>query len=358
MNQPTTVYDYLRLQPEDLDAILDRREELTAAFARLFQATGPDRLYLVGSGTSLNAAQAAAPLMETVLGIEVIAREASALAPLWGSRPLVMLLSHQGTSTNTLAALDRLRANPHIAVTIDAGSELERHAAHHMLVGARRETVGPKTIGYTATVLSLYLAAIAAAGTTGRLGETEHAAYVDTLRLSVDQMRLNIDDADLWWGQFGPHLANAEYYALVGRGPGHAPAVEGGLKILETVRRPTMSYSFEEYLHGPALAADSGLAALVFVTDDDIDKPRMLALAEFHESLGAQSYRVTADRSVTERGTFHIATTGLPYTQVFEYVVLPQLIAAMLPDYLGIPSGDTVFRQLARRLVTKAGADM
>lgn len=349
-----SVYDYLRLQPDDLTGILDRRAELTAAFAGLYRETRPDRLYLVGSGTSLNAARAAASLMESVLGIEVTAQESSARRRIRGARPLVMLLSHQGTSTNTLAALDRLRHHAHIAVTIDPGSELEHRAAHHMLVGAREETAGPKTIGYTATVMALYLAAIAAAAAAGTLDAVGETRYLDTLRLAAEQMRTTIHDADLWWREHGPQLGAAAHYLLVGQGCGYAAAVEGGLKILETVRRPVMSYPFEEYLHGPALAADAALASLLFITDDAVDGPRMLALAEFHESLGARVYRVTADRSITAPGTFHITATGRPYTQVFEYVVLPQLIAARLPGDLGIPSGDPLFREFARRLATKA----
>ena len=74
-----SMYHYIGEQQEVLRHILHERKSCTADFAAYFQENAPDRIYLIGSGTSLNGALAAAPFMENVLGIEVTAHAASLL---------------------------------------------------------------------------------------------------------------------------------------------------------------------------------------------------------------------------------------------------------------------------------------
>ena len=61
-----TMYDYWKRQPEVLRRILDGRKTQTAEFVKLFCEVRPDKLYLVGSGTSLNAENAAMAYMEEI----------------------------------------------------------------------------------------------------------------------------------------------------------------------------------------------------------------------------------------------------------------------------------------------------
>lgn len=50
-----SMYHYWKSQPEVLRQILEQRKSQTEEFVKLFCAVNPDKLYLIGSGTSLNA---------------------------------------------------------------------------------------------------------------------------------------------------------------------------------------------------------------------------------------------------------------------------------------------------------------
>ena len=64
-----SMYHYWKSQPEVLRQILEQRKSQTEEFVKLFCAVNPDKLYLIGSGTSLNAERAAAGYMETILDV-------------------------------------------------------------------------------------------------------------------------------------------------------------------------------------------------------------------------------------------------------------------------------------------------
>ena len=59
-----TMYDYIFEQPEALRRVFEYREEDGQTFVKQYSKGKPKRVYLIGSGSSLNAAKAAAPVME------------------------------------------------------------------------------------------------------------------------------------------------------------------------------------------------------------------------------------------------------------------------------------------------------
>ena len=64
---------YIGRQAVALENTLQSRKTLGENFCSQWKAVCPDRLYLVGSGTSGNAVRAAAPFMQEVLGVETMA---------------------------------------------------------------------------------------------------------------------------------------------------------------------------------------------------------------------------------------------------------------------------------------------
>lgn len=91
-----SMYHYWKSQPEVLRQILEQRKSQTEEFVKLFCAVNPDKLYLIGSGTSLNAERAAAGYMETILDVDVCAVPSSRIPQLRGERPMVVFISQGG----------------------------------------------------------------------------------------------------------------------------------------------------------------------------------------------------------------------------------------------------------------------
>ena len=78
---------YIGRQPEALREAIARRAETCLPFAEQWCASGADRLYLVGSGTSGNAARAAAPFLQRVLDAEVTPVSPTSLPALLKGKP-------------------------------------------------------------------------------------------------------------------------------------------------------------------------------------------------------------------------------------------------------------------------------
>ena len=82
-----TIMDYICEQPELFRKALAERKELAEQFCQMFIRERPDSVYLIASGTSGNAARAAAPFLERVWNMPVYAFAPSRVNRIWGDRP-------------------------------------------------------------------------------------------------------------------------------------------------------------------------------------------------------------------------------------------------------------------------------
>ncbi|WP_418456289.1 SIS domain-containing protein [Allofournierella sp.] len=348
-----TMYDYWKRQPEVLRRILDGRKTQTAEFVKLFCEVRPDKLYLVGSGTSLNAENAAMAYMEEILDTDVRAVPSSNLPPLRGKRPMVVFISQGGSSTNTLEAMEALKEHPAISITGEAQCEIQRRSRHHMLIGCGEELAGPKTVGYTASVLCMYVCALEAALACGAIGQEKYEAEIGLLYLAAQQMEENIRRTESWFERNREDLVKIHKYVLVGCGSAFAAATEGCLKILETIKVPSMSFEFEEYLHGPIILTDRELGGIFYICDAPGERERMLELARCHAQFSPYAYTVTTDEAIQGGRVLHLLRTGRDHTQVFEAVLPPQLLAARVPELLGLSEGSPMYDLYTKSCPTK-----
>lgn len=348
-----SMYHYWGRQPEVLRQILDQRKAQTAEFVKLFCEVRPDKLYLVGSGTSLNAGNAAAAYMEEILNVDLRAVPSSHIPLLRGERPMVVFVSQGGSSTNTLQAMEQLKEYPAISITGEAECEIQRRSRRHMLIGCGEELAGPKTVGYTASVMCFYVCALEAALACGAIGQERYAAEIDLLYLAAEQMQENIRRTESWFERNREELVRIHKFVLVGCGSAFAAATEGCLKILETIKVPSMSFEFEEYLHGPIILTDEELGGLFYICDLPGERERMLELANCHAQFSPYAYPITTDETVQGDKVLHVLRTGRDHTQIFEAVLPPQLLAARVPELMGIAEGSPMYDLYTKNCPTK-----
>lgn len=102
---------YISQQSAVWKALLDKRESLTAPFAML--EPKPDRVILIGSGSSHYAALMARPVLEQAFGVEVscfVPSQEEQLIRCRAAHPLYIAVSQSGISTNTYTLIRSLRA--------------------------------------------------------------------------------------------------------------------------------------------------------------------------------------------------------------------------------------------------------
>ena len=325
--------EYYLDQPRQLGHLFAESAERTDPFSRYWREKNPDRLYLIGSGTSYHAMSTVRVWLEAFLGVEVTVTSPTTLPVIRGSRPALIMVSQSGASTNTLLAAEKLGEYDLIALTGEAESPLHDMTAIQLDLGIGKETAGPKTIGYTASVLYMQMAALYAGKQSGVLNDDRFQKIYNAFSRAVASVRDNIARTEAWYVRNEKQLAAAKKYVVVGKGSAASVAGEGALKVLETVKVPASGYEFEEFLHGPILQIDKELAGIYYICSD-ADQIRMEALADLHATESPFVYKVYGSTQAvpTDPRDLPLVFTGEECTQGIELIYPCQLIGASLPQ--------------------------
>lgn len=326
-----TMYDYYLSQADYMKKIIGNRTALLGKFADFYAAINPDRIYLVGSGTSLNSCNAAYAYMEKILGIEVSVIAPSRPCEIRGARPMIIAASQGGRSTNTINYIKKIKEKhlPAVTLTASLDTPLARLADCALEIGVGDETAGPKTRGYTGTVLSLYLMALEAGLRKGLIDNDGYDTRLGHLRETAGYGKYNMDACQAFYEAHRSDLGTARHYLFVGKGVPAMVANEDALKVLETLCYPSAGYEFEEYLHGPACCTDAQTALFIFLSDDE-DRERMLRLSEITASATKNSYIITNDAKLEGDRILNLKSAPCPFMSPFTDILLGQLISALL----------------------------
>ncbi len=354
MQQEMNMMDYIRLQPDTMAEIFANRAEHLREFLTFYQQVQPDRLYIIASGSSYNASCAASVYMSRVLGIDVSVHCPSCLPEVRAQRPLILAVSQGGESTNTIGAIRALSAYPLAAVTGKEECTVNTLCGRRLPIGCQVETVGPKTMGYTATIYTFSLLALEAARLTGKLDESAYAHDLAMFRAVPEQCRENIARTEAFTRAHLAEFCEIRKAAFVGKGAGAEMAREAALKVLETLLVPAIHYEFEEYLHGPLCAIDGQMAGFYMLPADE-DRERMLKVAQAHDEFAPNAYVITGDPAISGDRVLHLATSGDAATVPFEVILLPQFISSEVPIALGtVNKGMAQFRRFDDLVKMKA----
>ena len=350
-----TMYDYCYEQPAVLRSILEGRKENTAPFVQKLRACRADRLYLIASGSSLNAACAAAPFMMEALGMDVLACAASDVPPLHGERPLALYISQGGNSTNTIAAIERMDCDKLALIGTETGRI--REICESMMIPCGEEKAGPKTKGYTASVLILCLMALEAALATRAMGEARYAEIVGEYAKAFAGLEQSLAQTERWYERNRDALDAMRTCVVIGKNTGYQVAREAALKMLETILVPSSSYEFEEYLHGPAMATNAEMGGFYLLPGaDDPDCERIRALARVHRSISPAVFLIGGEPETEQ--DLAIGVEDAWYARVYSWLLPCQLLSALLPQHKGIAGkGSQMFGKLNEALHIKYKKD-
>lgn len=263
-NEKTVMLREIAMQPEFMKSNID---SMLAHMRGVVADRDPGTLehgYMIGCGDSYCAAIAVRQFMVRATG-----RMVEAVESLEFSRYLVENLpansfvfgvSNSGTVSRTIEGvrLARARGAWTFAVTVSADNKLAQTAETLIKVNATpnikelpngTRVVTPGSITYTASMLGLYVAAIAIGEKLGHLSPAQSEELVNELRAAADAMAA----AD------APTLATARAVAasftpdrtvvIVGGGPNYATAYFGMAKWFESLTRPAHLSQLEEWAH-------------------------------------------------------------------------------------------------------------
>lgn len=269
---------YMMEQPEAVRSVI---REVPAEVSKVLRVTGTDYdvVYLLGSGTSLNAAYAAKPLFEAWTGAQVHVMLPFDFLHYYpesklDGRSIVFGISQTARSTCTIDSVTKAKACGARTVFVTAEPENDGADCADVIFNTctGEELVGAKTKGYTTTMAAMFL--LAAAFGQRRLDLSAVPGYMEAaLEASKAAMPRLVAE-----------FSDAPAFVVVGYGPCMSAVREGGLKLLETVRVPVEIYDVEEYMHGPYHCLEAS-SRLIFIAPEGKGQERIARLIRFCESI-------------------------------------------------------------------------
>jgi glucosamine--fructose-6-phosphate aminotransferase (isomerizing) len=236
--------------------------DLVATVAERIRQADPRAVVISGRGSSGNAGTFLRYLFEARAGLLVSTSAPSVLTTYKRSidmrHAVFIVISQSGRSPDLVAGARAARASGALTIAIvnDVTSPVAEECELTLPVGAGPEHAVAAT---KSVVLSMVIGAQLVASLT-----SDHA-----LGQKINQLPQRFGAALACdWSAWSRSLAAARAGFVIGRGFGLGPAREIALKVAETMRLPTLSYSAAEVRHGPLASVSADTPLLVLRQND------------------------------------------------------------------------------------------
>lgn len=272
----------IRQQP-----VVWRRLAHSNAGLRLAHAVRQSQAVLVGSGSSLHAAELGAlALRRRGLRADALAASEARLDHRAYEDATVVAISQSGRSADVLEAVDVLHPRRLIAVTNTVPSPLAERSEAVIDVGAGPEIAVPASKSVSATVAVLLRAA-------SILGASENRDAAALIRAA--------DAVDAWFGSGGylevvdaaTSIAHSRSIIFLGSDYGYPIAREAALKMNEASYLHAEGFAAGEFRHGSIAMVDSTYA-VVAIADSDAIPAVVRPMQELRDS-GARRIAIGCD---------------------------------------------------------------
>ena len=283
---PYYTYDAIQSQPALVEEVLAQRDAIHRAAEAV---AAKQRLFFIGIGTSLHAAQIASSWMREFTGGRLLAHFEQPFELLhhpiaFGPSDAVIVITHTGTSTASVQALAVARAAGALTVSITGQNAGEgARAADFQIETCEQEVSFAYTKSYATALSALALLCIRVAEHQRLLARGSAAAELaQVTNLMREALQVEPQVREL-----AAKVAALPRIVLFGAGVGWPTAREAALKIKESCYIAAEGFETEEVLHGPFSELDSR-AALVGILSgrpsDDRARQILLAAGEVRVS--------------------------------------------------------------------------
>ncbi len=333
--------EYIYETPEALKNILEKRKDITEQFINEFQTRNINKIQIIGSGTSFHGGYATRGFLEKLLGIPV---DAFYPIPFKDSRTvldektMVIGISQGGKSLSTVAGIDYAKSKGCYTVAItanDDGTRLSEHCDMTILLSCGPEHAGPKTKGYQATLLILLLLGIELALRQGKINDSEYNKIINRLKVTVTNQNNIIRSSENWYETNKDELVKSRRMIIVGYDSNYGTALEGRLKIQETVRYGIESYELEEFMHGIYNSINEDVF-IIYLASAGNYKSRIIRLKDFLSNYTKHNFIIGNLKTKNDPKALDISFVDDPDFSIFEYILPLQCIAYYLSKDLGI----------------------
>lgn len=332
------MWQYIAEEPKVLGELL--QSDQTDAYAKKH---GSDirAIYFVAHGSSFNAATCVLGYYSKYAGVRAYSCTPGNFCS--GSLPichesrddtLVVVISQTGTSSGTLTALENAKAQGFktLAITGVPRSPLDKSADACLLLHCGEEDSNAKTKGYSATLTVLLQLAISI-GTAAETLSAEKASRANAElaqmvalipEVTYDTIRL-CEEMDIGRG--------IENLYFLGSGMNYGTALEGQLKLMETMCMPTMFNDIGEFSHGMHRAIDKQ-SALILIKSSDEMQTSVEQAYQYLKGITSKVFLIDATGSGNKGTRFCVPVFELSESILLTTLIV-QIISVFAPELNG-----------------------
>ena len=268
MEQPQAVASALR---ERVD-FQEGRVQLPGVPLSLEEIRGLKRVFLIGCGTSLHAAQVGRHLIEQLAGLPAEAESASEFRyrdPYIDKDTLVVSIGQSGETADTVAAMHLVQEKGGRLITLCnvENSQATRLAEYTLHLRAGIEIGVASTKTFLASLTTLNLLAAFLGQTRGVLDSESARQLVDDLAHCPRLVGEMLADTEIY-RQLARKLYTFNNFLFLGRGVNAPIALEGALKMKEISYVHAEGFPAGEMKHGPIALIDRGMATVALAPRD------------------------------------------------------------------------------------------
>lgn len=285
-----TLLECIERTPQVLRGLLDSRAENYRGVTEYLLKDGRriEKVILIGSGSSYNAAMAARGFVERMAGVPVYVEAANPFLYNHSVRKpeaLYVFLSQSGTSVTTRRAQTEIKRMGFLTIGITAAPReyLSQETGAHVDMQCFSEEYKMRTIGFCAGVLCIQLLGLTLGRLWGRLTEEEENVWIAGLYAVCENHKRIETAAAGWFEKNKEQVMGSRYYAVYGCDDEWGIALEGALKIMEIGKAFAAGYELEEGMHGPTLAFSKELCVFI-LNDGGRENGRALGLGRFSKN--------------------------------------------------------------------------
>lgn len=337
---PDAMYHYIRETPDILSQLVSRRQYVIQPLMTALQNRRINRVIIIGSGTSFHAGLAVRKFFEEQVKIPCDA-DYPILFKHWthviDEKTLVIGLSQGGESKSTIVGLDHARQSGALTVAITSdgdSSPVAKQADVSIKLECGEEHAGPKTKGYQASMMTLFLIALSMGEAYQTVSKAKVENIIFRMTLTINRLSALIDESVAWYQRNRSKLLQAKRLIVVGTDSNYANVLEGRLKIEEAVRYGIEGYELEEFMHGIYHSINADVQLIYLATKGNYQS-RILRLRDFMADYSGGQY-VFGDLQRSSEVDLSYPFVDDEDFSVFEYIIPLQIVAFFLSKDLGI----------------------
>ena len=331
--QEISMIRYIKETPAIARANVLNERALTEQLVNLYLQKQYKSIWFVACGSSFNAVTSAKYLMHKLLKVDI-----KIITPFtfnnyehdFSGDDFVLCISQSGCSTNTIESLKVCRRLGKTAIGITGNPDSDfKNVSDYVInfgLGDDGEKMEFVTKGVVTIMLFCMLFAIRASERLGYISEDIVKSYKEEIMKAIDNYESVVNDFDEFFERNKIDLLSLGPTYILGSGSNYGAALEGAVKIGETVHVMCGGYELEESIHGPQnqLTPDY---TFIYLDSNDMMSDHVATAFKASNAISHRNYAISNNPNITGDGVIRVPNVVDEMISPLYTVAIIQMIA-------------------------------